>query len=407
MSGALSHLRILDMSRVLAGPWASQILADLGAEVIKIERPLLGDDTRHWGPPFLENGEGQEGETAAYFAAANRNKKSVTIDMTTQQGQSLIRHLSLKSDVVIENHKVGSLARYGLDYPSLAALKPELVYCSITGFGQDGPYANRAGYDAIIQAMSGLMSITGLPDGASGGGPMKVGVAVSDVFTGLYAVIGILAALSHKERTGEGQHIDLSLLDVQVAALANQAMNFLASGQPPERQGNGHPNIVPYQAFDTKDGQLMLAVGNDAQFARFCHIAGRAELSDDPRFTTNAGRVANRGLLTGLLQGLLKDKATDWWVRELTASGIPAGPINSIAESFEDAQVRHRDMKIAIKAADGTMVPGVASPLRLSATPPRYHSAPPALGAETDQVLEDLLGMSPAEISACRKAGVL
>ncbi len=402
MVGALSHIRVLDLSRILAGPWASQTLADLGADVIKIERPGSGDDTRSWGPPFLNEDISHNTKTAAYFGAANRNKKSVTIDFTQPEGQALIRRLILKSDVVLENYKVGCLARYGLDYASAKTIKPDIVYCSITGFGQDGPYASRVGYDAVIQAMSGLMSITGQPDGSAGGGPMKVGVAVSDVLTGLYAAIGILAALAHRDRTGEGQHIDLSLLDVQVAALANQASNFLASGIAPVRRGSAHPNIVPYEAFATEDGHLILAVGNDEQFARFCKLAGQDWLAEDQRYKTNADRVCYRASLVPELQKIIAAKPTRWWVSELEKASIPGGPINTIAEVFDDPQVQHRGMKIETTNPDGSAVPGVASPLRLSATSPSYRSAPPELGAETDQVLSELLGMSPDQIAACR-----
>lgn len=406
MTGSLSHIRVLDMSRILAGPWASQILADLGADVIKIERPGLGDDTRSWGPPFLKDAD-TDAKNAAYFGATNRNKKSVTIDITTPEGQDLVRKLAAKSDIVLENYKVGGLAKYGLDYPNLRLIKPDIIYCSITGFGQDGPYATRAGYDALIQAMGGLMSITGQPDGTSGGGPMKVGVAVSDVLTGLYAAIGILAALAHRERTGQGQYIDVSLLDVQVAALANQALNYLASGQAPVRCGNSHPNIVPYQAFRTQDGHVIIAVGNDEQFARFCSLAGYPNLAEDTRYQSNADRVRNRETLVPQLEEIIAAKPTGWWVAELEKASIPGGPINTIAEVFDDPQVRHRGMRIDIEDADGERAPGVACPIRLSETPPEYRAPPPDLGADTDAVLDDVIGADSSEIAAWRKAGII
>jgi len=406
MVGSLSHIRVLDMSRILAGPWASQVLADLGAEVIKIERPGSGDDTRGWGPPFLKDAQGNDTNNAAYFAAANRNKKSVTIDFTTTQGQDLIRQLACKSDIILENYKVGGLAKYGLDYEGIKAIKPDIIYCSITGFGQNGPYANRVGYDAAIQAMSGLMSITGNPDEKLGGKPMKVGFAVSDVLTGLYAAIGILAALTHKERTGQGQHIDLSLLDVQVAALANQALNYLSSGVAPVRQGNAHPNIVPYQAFATSDGHVMLAVGNDDQFARFCDIAGHPQLAKTLCYKTNAERVRNRAKLIPELQKIIAQHPTHWWSSQLEKAGIPCGPINTIDQVFEDPQIKHREMKISTEGENGRTIPGVACPIQLSQTPPSYHAPPPELGADTQSVLENLIGASQSDIDAWKKLGI-
>ena len=407
MVGSLSHLRVLDMSRILAGPWASQILADLGAEVIKIERPGVGDDTRGWGPPFLKDGQGHDTNDAAYFAAANRNKKSVTVDFTTQQGQELIRQLAAQSDIIVENYKVGGLAKYGLDYDSLKIIKPDIIYCSITGFGQDGPYAHRSGYDAAIQGMSGLMSITGNPDDVPGGEPMKVGVAVSDVLTGLYAAIGILAALTHKEKTGQGQHIDLSLLDVQVAALANQALNYLSSGIAPVRQGNAHPNIVPYQVFATSDGHVMLAVGNDDQFARFCDIADVSQLATDPRFKTNSERVRNRSKLIPHLQKIIIEHPTHWWVEQLEKAGIPGGPINTIDQVFDDPQIKHRRMQVSLEGENGQTIPGVACPIQLSQTPPCYQAPPPELGANTQSVLETLIGASQSDIHAWKKRGII
>jgi len=385
MTGALSHIRVLDLSRILAGPWATQNLADFGAEVIKIERPGRGDDTRGWGPPWLKDENGKDTKESAYYLAANRNKKSVAIDMTTPEGQSQIRELAKDADVVVENFKVGGLKKYGLDYESLCGIKPDLVYCSITGFGQDGPYATRAGYDFLIQGMGGLMSLTGEPDEVEGGGPVKAGVAIADVMSGLYATIGILTALQHRDRTGEGQHIDVSLLDVQVATLANQAMNYLTSGKAPERLGNAHPNIVPYQAFQVADGHLILAVGNDSQFARFCEIAGVPELARDERFETNAGRVVNRSVLVPMLVDIFKTKPRDEWLSLFEAEGVPAGPINTLAQVFDDPQVQSRSMQIEMQHEDGTRVPGVANPLKMSKTPPRYRRPAPLLGEHTDE----------------------
>ena len=341
MAGPLAHICVLDLSRILAGPWASMTLADLGAEVIKVEQPGQGDDTRTWGPPFADAGGGQRGD-AAYFLCVNRGKKSVTIDFTRPEGQQLIQSLARRSDVVIENFKVGGLAKYGLDYPSLHRINPRLVYCSITGFGQTGPCRHRAGYDFMIQGMSGLMSITGLPDGAPGGMPMKVGVAVFDVLCGLYAAIGVLAALAHRDRTGRGQHIDLALLDVQVAALANQALNYLVSGRPPGRLGNAHPNIVPYEVFQAADGHFILAVGNDGQFRRFCEVAGRPDLSVDLRFATNPARVENRAVLVPLLADVIAVRRRADWLTALEAAGVPCGPINTLDQVFDDSQLGGR-----------------------------------------------------------------
>ncbi|WP_207458213.1 CaiB/BaiF CoA-transferase family protein [Azospirillum sp. SYSU D00513] len=389
MAGPLSHLRVLDLSRVLAGPWATQFLADLGAEVIKVERPGAGDDTRAWGPPFVTPPDAESGTAgmAAYFTCANRGKKSVAIDFTTPDGAEAVRRLAASADLVVENFKRGGLEKYGLDYASLRAVKPDLVYCSITGFGQDGPYADRAGYDAMIQAMGGLMSVTGQPDGAPGAEPMKVGVAVVDLFTGMYAASGMLAALAHRDRTGEGQHIDVALLDVQVAMLANQAANFLVSGTAPGRLGNAHPNICPYQAFAASDGHLMLAVGNDQQFRRFLTVAGRQELADDPRYATNTARVAARAVLVPLLAELIAARPRDWWIAELERAGVPCGPINTIDQLFADPQVLARGLRVEAALEDGTTVPMVRNPLRFSATPLGPWGAPPSLGQHTDEVL--------------------
>ena len=407
MSGALSHIRVLDLSRVLAGPWAGQVLADLGAEVIKVERPGVGDDTRHWGPPYLKDAEGKDTSEAAYFLTANRNKQSLTIDFTQPEGQRIVRELAGQCDVVLENFKVGGLAAYGLDYASLKALNPRLIYCSITGFGQDGPYAKRAGYDFMVQGLGGLMSLTGRSDEEEGAGPMKVGVALTDILTGLYASVGVLAALNHREQTGIGQHVDLALLDVQVACLANQAMNYLTTGVPPKRLGNAHPNIVPYQDFPTADGDIILAVGNDSQFRKFCEVAGCTELADDPRFASNKARVANREVLVPMLRQTTVFKTTGEWISLLEQAGVPCGPINNLAQVFEDAQVKARGLRLDLPHALGCLAPQVASPIRLSATPVEYRHAPPLLGQHTEQVLQSLLGMSLERIGELRSAGVL
>ncbi|MBA6118148.1 CoA transferase [Pseudomonas putida] len=405
--GALSHLRVLDLSRVLAGPWSGQILADLGADVIKVERPGSGDDTRSWGPPFLKDTQGENTSEAAYYLSANRNKRSVTIDFTQPQGQRLVRELAAKSDIVIENFKVGGLAAYGLDYPSLKALNPTLIYCSITGFGQTGPYAKRAGYDFMIQGLGGLMSLTGRPDGEEGAGPMKVGVALTDILTGLYSTVAILAALAHRDQAGVGQHIDMALLDVQVACLANQAMNYLTTGNPPRRLGNAHPNIVPYQDFPTADGDFILTVGNDGQFRKFAEVAGQPQWADDPRFATNKQRVANRSELIPLIRQATVFKTTAEWVKQLEAAGVPCGPINDLAQMFQDPQVLARGLAVSIPHALGGQVPQVASPIRLSETPVEYRRAPPLLGEHTEAVLADVLGLGAEDVGRLRAAGVL
>ncbi|MGY0834790.1 CaiB/BaiF CoA transferase family protein [Azospirillum argentinense] len=400
MPGPLSHVRVLELSRVLAGPWAAQTLADLGADVIKVERPGAGDDTRAWGPPWA-------GEESAYFLSTNRGKRSITIDFERPEGQELVRKLAAQADVVIENFKVGGLVKYGLDYESLKAINPGLVYCSITGFGQDGPYAKRAGYDFMIQGMGGLMSITGQPDAEAGGGPVKVGVAVTDVFTGLYATIGVLGALAHRDRTGEGQWVNLALLDVQVAVLANQAMNYLVGGKAPQRLGNAHPNIVPYQAFATLDGHIILAVGNDGQFAKFCQVAGRPELAQDPRYATNPARVANRKELVPILERLLEQRTSRDWLSALEAVGVPCGPINDVSQVFADPHVQARHIHQDLPHPTAGTVPTVASPIRYSATPIEHTVAPPTLGQHTDAVLEEALGLCAADIAALREKGVV
>ncbi len=393
---ALDGVRVLDLSRVLAGPWATQILGDLGAEVIKVEKPGHGDDTRAWGPPFAQGGD------AAYFTCANRNKQSVAIDVARPEGAALVQRLARRAHVVVENFKVGGLAKYGLDCPSLQALNPALVYCSITGFGQTGPLADRPGYDYLIQAMGGLMSITGAPDDE----PMKVGVAVADLFTGLYASVAILAALRHAERTGEGQHIDMALYDCQVAMLANQASNFFVSGEAPGRLGNAHPNIVPYQVFSASDGRLVIAVGNDGQFRSLCRVLGLKPLADDARFARNAQRVAHRAELTDLLARTLAPLRVCDVIAALETAGIPCGPINSIDQAFAHPQSEARKLAWPLQRGDGATIATIASPLRLERTPPVGDRAPPRLGQDTDAVLADILGLSEAERIALREAGV-
>ncbi|KWC11713.1 CaiB/BaiF CoA transferase family protein [Burkholderia ubonensis] len=400
--GALSHIRVLDLTRVLAGPWCAQTLADFGADVIKVERPGAGDDTRHWGPPYLKDANGADTAEAAYYLAANRNKRSVTIDIATPEGQRIVRELAAQSDVVLENYKVGQLKKYGLDYASLRAVKPDLVYCSVTGFGQTGPYAHRAGYDFIIQGIGGFMSITGERDGEPGGGPQKAGVAISDLATGLYSTIAVLAALAHRDRTGEGQYIDMALLDVQVALLANMNTNFLASGKPPVRWGNAHPNIVPYQTFQTRDGWIIVAVGNDGQFRKFVEAGGRPELAADERFATNPARVRHRETLVPILADMVRTLDKNAWIAALEAAGVPCGPINDLEEVFDDEQVVARGMQVELPHPCGANVKLVRNPIRMSATPPDARSAPPLLGAHTDAVLRELLGYDDERIAALK-----
>lgn len=404
--GALAGIKVLDLSRVLAGPWCTQMLADLGADVVKVERPAAGDDTRHWGPPFLQDGAGRDTREASYFTACNRNKRSITVDMAHPEGQALLRRMAQQADVVVENFKVGGLTRYGLDYDSLRALNPRLVYCSITGFGQTGPYAGRAGYDLMVQAACGLMSITGHADGEPGGGPLKVGVAVIDVFTGLYASNAILAALNARNASGEGQHIDMALLDVGMAVLANQAAGFLATGQAPGRAGNIHPSLAPYQDFQTRDGNVLLAIGNDGQFARFCAAVGHDAWAQDERFATNTARVRHRAALLERLAPLMRQRSTAEWIALLEDKAVPCGPINTIAQAFDDPQVRARGTRVDLPrdAGDGiATVATVASPMRLSATPVAYRSAPPALGQHTDEILREL-GLDAPAIAALRES---
>ena len=407
MPGPLSHIRVLDLSRVLAGPWAGQNLADLGAEVIKVERPGQGDDTRRWGPPYLKDAAGRDTSEPAYYLSCNRGKKSIVLDLATPQGQRLARELAAKCDILLENYKVGGLAKFGLGYDDLEASHPHLIYCSITGFGQTGPYRERAGYDLIAQGMGGLMSITGEPDGAPGGGPKRVGVAIADLFSGMYATIAVLAALARRERTGRGQHIDLALLDCQVAMLANQAMNYLTSGRPPPRMGNAHPNVVPYQPFATADGQIIVAAGNDAQFAGLCAVIGRPELADDPDFATNAARIRNRERLLPMITERLKARTNREWQGALDAVGVPCGPINALDEVFAEPQVRARGMRFELDHPLAGRVPMVASPMRFSDTPIEYHAPPPLLGEHTDDVLGELLGLDAGAIARLREVGVI
>jgi crotonobetainyl-CoA:carnitine CoA-transferase CaiB-like acyl-CoA transferase len=383
------------------------LLADLGADVIKVERPGAGDDTRSWGPPWLKDEQGETTAIAAYYLCANRNKRSITIDITRPEGQELVKQLAAQSDVVLENFKVGGLKQYGLDYDGLRAVNPRLVYCSITGFGQDGPYAPRAGYDFLIQGLGGLMSITGRPDGEEGGGPIKVGVALTDILTGLYAANAVLAALAWREKSGAGQYIDLALLDVQIACLANQAMNYLATGQSPQRLGNAHPNIVPYQDFPTADGYMILAIGNDGQFARFCAEAGAPELAADARYATNRARVENRDSLIPLLKKYTIERRTADWIAALEAKAVPCGPINTLADVFADPQVQSRGLKVTLPHPLVGSIPQVANPMRLSATPVDYRLPPPMLGEHTADVLAGTLGMDAAAIAHLRAEGVI
>lgn len=398
----LQGIRVLDLSRILAGPWCTQQLADLGAEVIKIEKPGSGDDTRSWGPPWLEGSQ-----EAAYYLSANRGKQSVAIDLAQPEGQKLIHQLLEQCDVLVENFKVGGLKKYGLDYASLKQKKPNLIYCSITGFGQDGPYAQRAGYDFMIQAMGGVMSLTGQPDDQPGGGPMKIGVAFADIFTGLYASNAILAALLQRQKTGEGVHIDLGLLDVQVGVLANQALNYLTSGEVPQRLGNAHPNIVPYQSFASADGYIILAVGNDGQFQRFCNLAGCPELATDPRFSSNRLRVEHREVLIPLLEPVLKTRSTDEWLALLEPAAVPCGPINSLDRVFNDPQVQHRKMALTLPHSQGGEVKLVSNPVRFDGKALNAETAPPLLGEHTRDVASRLLGLTVEEQEVLKNQGVL
>ena len=402
-AGALSGIRILDLTRVLAGPSCTQMLGDLGADVIKVERPQAGDDTRKWGPPYLKDREGRDTRESAYYLSANRNKRSVTIDIAGAEGQALVRRLLAQCDILIENYKVGDLERYGLSYRQLAGEFPRLVYCSITGFGQDGPYAKRAGYDFLAQGMGGIMSLTGEPQGE----PVKVGIGNADLVTGLYAGVAILAALRHRDRNGQGQHLDLALLDCQLALMTYEAENYLISGEAPQRRGNGHPNIVPYQVFRAADGYMILAVGNDAQFARFCEFAGLPDLPGDPRFASNSARAKNRDALVPLVADAVARHPRAHWLDGLERLGVPAGPVNTLPETFADPQVKARGMVTTAPHAQADDVPLLASPIRMSATPPGVRRAPPVLGQHTDEILAEVLGLSDADIADLRARGAI
>jgi crotonobetainyl-CoA:carnitine CoA-transferase CaiB-like acyl-CoA transferase len=405
--GPLSHIRVLDLSRVLAGPWCGQNLADLGAEVIKIERPKTGDDSRAFGPPWLKDKDGKDTRESAYFASANRGKKSVTVNLSKPAGQEIVRDLARQSDVLIENYKVGDLARYGLGYDDLKKLNPRLIYTSVTGFGQTGPYRERPGYDFMIQGMGGVMSITGERDDLPGGGPQRVGIPIADIMTGMYATIAICAAIAHREKNGAGQHLDLALLDTQVGILANQGMNYLATGVAPGRIGNAHPNIVPYQPFKTQDGDVILACGNDNLFNKFCEVAGCQELARDPRFSTNSKRVENREAITALLAGIFAKRTTRDWCNALESAGVPNGPINNLQQVFEEPQVAARGMKIELEHAVAGKVPLIASPMKFSETKLEFRNPPPVLGQHTDDVLSGVLGMDAAAIARLRSEGVV
>jgi len=407
MPGPLSHIRVLDLSRVLAGPWAGQNLADFGAEVIKVERPKLGDDSRTYGPPWVKDRDGRDTRDSAYFTSANRGKKSITLNISAPEGQKLVRELARDADVLIENYKFGDLARYGLSYEDLKQINPRLIYCSVTGFGQTGPYREHPGYDFMIQGMGGMMSVTGEPDGAPGGGPQRAGVPVADIITGMYASIAICAAIAHRAETGIGQHLDLALLDSQIALLAYQNTNYFATGKPPKRIGNLHPNIVPYQPFKTADGDVILACGNDNLFRKFCEAAGCAELAGDARFAGNGKRVENRAELTRLLQAVFARRSTREWVEILEAAGVPNGPINDVAQVFEEPQVKARGIKVELDHPVAGRLPTVASPMRFSATPVEYQLAPPVLGQHTEEILRGLLKLDAAAIAQLRADGIV
>jgi len=404
MSGPLHGLRVCDMTRILAGPSCTQMLGDLGADVIKIERPAAGDDTRKWGPPYLKGPDGADTGESGYYLAANRNKRSVTIDYTRPEGRDILRRLVAQSDVLIENYRVGTLGRYGLAYDDLKSVKPGLVYCSVTGFGQDGPYAPRAGYDLLAQAMGGIMSITGEPDRD----PVKVGVGVADLMAGMYAGVAILAALRHRDLTGEGQYIDISLLDTQVGWLVNEGVNYLLSGIVPIRRGTAHANIAPYQVFPTADGYVILAVGNDGQFQRFCEFAGRPELAQDRRFAANGDRVHNRDALVAILREIMRQKPSKQWIEGLAPLKVPCSPVNTLDQVFADPHIQHRRMVVEMAhplAAKPVRL--IASPIKMSATPPEYRCAPPILGQHTNEVLSEVLGLRAKEIAELREQGVI
>lgn len=405
--GALSHIRVLDLSRVLAGPWCAQNLADLGADVIKVERPGMGDDTRHWGPPFVKDAQGKDTAESAYFVCINRNKRSITVDISKPEGQEIIRQLAQESDIVIENYKVGDMARYGLDYESLKKVKSDLIYCSITGFGQNGPYANRPGYDFIIQGMGGFMSVTGESEDFSGASPQKAGVAIADLFTGMYASSAILAAVVHRDQTGQGQYIDMALLDTQIAVMANISSAYLSSGQLPRRFGNASPIIVPYQTFPTSDGWIIVAVGNDGQFKQFVAAGGEAHLAENPLYITNPLRVENRKLLIPLLEVMTRGKTKSAWIALLEAANVPCGPINNLEEVFGNEQVKARGVQIEVPHPTAGSMKLVASPMHLSETPVEVRLAPPTLGQHTQEILQERLKLDPQAIVALQQKGVI
>lgn len=404
MAGPLAGVRVLDLSRVLAGPWATQCLGDMGADVIKVERPGTGDDTRAWGPPFFESSDPDSDRIAGYYLSANRNKRSIALDITSSEGQHAIRQIALESDILVENFKVGGLKKYGLDYESLSVLNPRLIYCSITGFGQTGPYAGRPGYDFLVQGLGGMMSVTGERDDLPGGGPQKTGVATADVFTGLYGVIGILAALHHRGQTGEGQHIDMSLLDTQISIMGNQAVGYLVSGNEPKRMGNAHNSIVPYEVFESADGHVILAVGNDSQFKSFCEVVDRPELATDPRYKTNPARVEHRSAIVPIVQEIMRERSTDDWVQLLEKNNVPCSPINGMKRVFEDAQVVDRGVRVLVKRSNGEEVPTVGNPIRFSKTPVQYEGAAPDLGEHTAEILQEIKGLSDDERAKLRAA---
>jgi crotonobetainyl-CoA:carnitine CoA-transferase CaiB-like acyl-CoA transferase len=406
LAGPLSHIKVLDLSRVLAGPWASQILADLGADVIKVERPGGGDDSRAWGPPFLKDGNGAYTKESGYYLAANRGKRSITLSLDAPEGQEIVRKLAAQSDILLENFKVGTLDRFGLGYEALKAVNPRLIYCSVTGFGQTGPKKSLLAYDFLIQAMGGLMSVTGERDDKPGGGPQKVGIPLIDIITGIYASVGILAALAEREVSGKGEYIDIGMLDVQVGLLANQAMNYLVTGKTPKRTGNAHPNIQPQQVFHCKDGDIVLVVGNDSQFQKLCAVLGQPGLASDERFATNPARVRNQTILVPLIEEALARETRSYWVDLLSDAGVPSGPINSIPEVFEDPQVKERQMLRYLPHPAGTQVPQVVSPFRFTNAPLEYTVPPPTLGQHSEEVLQ-MLGIDKTQIDALRKRGIV
>ncbi|WP_296942968.1 CaiB/BaiF CoA-transferase family protein [uncultured Massilia sp.] len=406
MAGPLSHIKVLDLSRILAGPWSGQVLADLGADVVKVERPGVGDDTRSWGPPFLKDADGNETRESGYYLSANRGKRSVTVDLNTAEGQEIVRALAARSDILLENYKVGTLARFGLDYASLKEINPGLIYCSVTGFGQDGPKADHAAYDFMIQAMGGLMSVTGERDDLPGGGPQKVGVPIVDLMTGMYTSVAVLAALARRAETGQGDYIDIGMLDVMVGSVANQGMNYLVSGKTPRRAGNKHPNIQPQDVFACADGHVVLVVGNDGQFARFCDVAGRPEWVADARFASNGARVRNRDALLPLMTALFRERPMQEWAALLDEAGVPCSPINTIPQVFEDAQVRHRGMLMSLPHPSAGAVPQIRSPMRFAEAQLAFDRAPPLLGQHTAEVLAQL-GFDEARIARLARDGII